>query len=531
MAKFHPFLRKTLTWVVGIFIAIILIITALSYLIQSSALRHYAERQMNRHLKGYTVQVGRAYFHPFTFTLDLRDLILTQNAHPDPPVAAIKALVATVHWRALIRLHVVGDFTIDRPKIYVNLEHVHKEEQSKVPLKQKGWQDALESVYPLKINVFRINDGELTYQDKGPTKPIHVSQVNFVASNIRNIESPDRSYPSPVHLHGKIFEKGKLTLDGHANFLQEPHLGFKGDAEVADMELGYFKPIAERQNISMEKGTLSAKGNVEYAPQITIAHLKSLDIKGVDLNYLHLPQTAAKEQERVQKATQTAKQLSNEPTSRIRVDVLKVKESSFGYVNKTSNPNYRVFVDHMDGSLKNFTNQLEEGPATLEMTGKFMGSGDAKVTGTFRPETKNPDFNLTIAIENTDMTTMGDLFQSYGNFNIERGSFSFFSEMTVKGGQIEGYVKPLFKDLKVTDQRTEKQKSVFHKLYIGVVNSAAKLLENRPREEVATKADISGPVGSPKTNTWQIIMHLLQNAFIKSILPGFEKEVNHPEKK
>ncbi len=530
MAKLSPKLKKVLTWIVGVIIGLILVVTALSYLFHSSALSRYAERQMNHHLKGYTVQIGRAYFHPITFTLDLRDLILSQNANPDPPVANIKGLIATVHWGALIRLRLVGDFTIDRPKLYVNLTNVRKEEESKVPLEKKGWQDALESVYPLKINVFRIYDGELTYQDKGPYKPLHVSRINLTASNIRNIWSPDRTYPSPVRLEGKIFEKGTLTLDGNANFLLEPHLGLKGYVELADMDLGYFKPITTRGNISVEKGTLSAKGNLEYAPGVTIANLKNLEIKGVAVDYLHLPQTATVEQERVQKAAQTAKKLSNEPTAKIRAEILKVKGSSFGYVNKTSNPNYRLFIDNAELTLKNFSNQFEEGPATLDLKGKFMGSGETRVTGTFRPETKNPDFNLNIAIENTEMIAMSDLFRSYGNFDIEGGLFSFYSEMTIKGERVEGYVKPLFKDLKVADRRTENQKSMFHKLYVGVVNSVAKLLENRPRQEVATKADISGPIGSPKTSTWQIITHLIQNAFIKSILPGFEKEVGQTKK-
>lgn len=530
MAKFSSSLGKIGIWILGVIIGIIVLVTALSYLVRIGPLRRYAEYRMNRHLKGYTVQIGRAYFHPFTFTLDLRDVALIQDAHPNPPVANINGLRATVHWGALVKLRLVGDFLIDRPKLYINLVNIQKEEQSKVPLKEKGWQDALESIYPLKINVFRIYDGELTYQDEGPYKPLHLSRVNFEASNIRNIWFPERTYPSPVHLEGKVFDRGKLTLDGHANFLQEPHLGFKGDIELADMELGYFKPITQRRNIYVEKGTVSAKGNIEYAPKVTIVRLKDLGIKGVDVNYLHLPQTASVEQQRVQHAAQTAKELSNEPTSKIRIDVLKVNDSSFGYVDKTSNPNYRLFVDHAEVTLKNFSNQFQEGPATLELTGRFMGSGETRVTGTFRPETKNPDFNLNLAIKDTEMTAMNNLFRAYGNFDVQAGLFSFYSEMTIKGDTVNGYVKPLFKDLKVTDRRTNTQKGLFHKLYVGVVNDLAKILENRPRKEVATKAEISGPIGSPKTSTLQIIINLIQNAFIKSILPGFEKEVGQSQK-
>jgi Domain of Unknown Function (DUF748) len=528
VAKFPFHLRKR-WWILGGIGVFILIIAVLSYFIHSDYLRRYMEQQMNHHLKGYKVTVGRAYFHPIAFSLDLKDLTLIQEAKPDPPVAYIDRLNASVHWREIIRGRLVGDFLIDRPKLYINLKNVLKEEESKVPLKKKGWQEALESIYPLKINVFRIRDGELTYTDEGPYKPLHLSSVNFRATNIRNIRSREHTYPSPVRLEGKIFDKGRLTLKGHANFLLEPHLGFKGDVELADMDLGYFKPITTRRNFSVEKGTLSAKGNLEYAPKTTVVNLKNLEIKGVHVNYLHLPQTAEVEKERVQKAAETAKELSDKPTQKIRVDVLKIKDSSFGYVNKTSNPPYRLFIDHAEVTLKDFSNQFVEGHSTFELKGKFMGTGDTRITGTFRPETKNPDFNLNVAIENTDMTAMSDLFRAFGNFDIKEGLFSFYSELSIKGDRVDGYVKPLFKNMKVYDRRQKEEKSIFHKLYVGLVGGISKLLEN-PRKDVVTKADISGPIGSPKTNTWQIIIKLIQNAFIKSILPGFEKEVSEPEK-
>ncbi len=200
-------------------------------------------------------------------------------------------------------------------------------------------------------------------------------------------------------------------------------------------------------------------------------------------------------------------------------------------VNKTTNPEFRLYFDRLNATLKNFSNQFVEGPATLEVTGKFMGSGDTKVGGTFRSETKSPDFYLNLAIKNTDMTKMQNLFRAYGTFDIKQGLFSFFSELTVKNNQVEGYVKPLFQDMQVTDRRDKEQKSLFHKLYVGLVGGVSKLLENKPREQVATKADISGPLQSPHTSTWQVIVNLLQNAFVKAILPGFEKEVVSESKK
>jgi hypothetical protein len=37
---------------------------------------------------------------------------------------------------------------------------------------------------------------------------------------------------------------------------------------------------------------------------------------------------------------------------------------------------------------------------------------------------------------------------------------------------------------------------------------------------------MSGPVENPQANTWEIVEKLVQNAFFKAILPGFEREVS-----
>jgi len=120
---------------------------------------------------------------------------------------------------------------------------------------------------------------------------------------------------------------------------------------------------------------------------------------------------------------------------------------------------------------------------------------------------------------------MNNLLRVYGNFDVTNGLFSLYSELSVKNGRAEGYIKPLFKDMKVYEGRMDHEKSLFHKLYEGLVAGIAKLLENKPRNEVATKADILGPVDNPQISTWQTVINLVKNAFFKAILPGFEKEI------
>ncbi|HXC62491.1 MAG TPA: DUF748 domain-containing protein, partial [Nitrospiria bacterium] len=175
--------------------------------------------------------------------------------------------------------------------------------------------------------------------------------------------------------------------------------------------------------------------------------------------------------------------------------------------------------------LDNFSNHFSEGIGTVKLTGEFMGTGNTVISGNFRPEGKSSDFDLNIKIERTQMRSMNDLLRAYGNFDVTAGQFSLYSQLAVRNGEVKGYIKPLFKDMKVYDKRQDKEKSAFHKLYERLVGGVAKLLKNTPTDEVATKTEVSGPLENPKFNTGETVVNLIKNSFFKAILPGFEKEV------
>src|SRR6185369_625284 len=135
-----------------------------------------------------------------------------------------------------------------------------------------------------------------------------------------------------------------------------------------------------------------------------------------------------------------------------------------------------------------------------------------------------PDLDLFVKIEESQLTAMNDLLRAYGDFDVSAGVFSLVTEIHIKDDAISGYIKPFFKDMKVYDSRKDKKRGVSHQMYEMLVGGVAKILENRPHQEVATKVDINGSVGKPETSTWQIVGELIKNAFFKAILPSFEKE-------
>ena len=516
-------MRKIVLWTAGTIAVVLILVIALSYAIEGP-LRRKLEADINKSLKGYSVRVGRADFHPIGLSLDLENSTIYQSAHPVPAVAEIPYLSASVHWKALLFGRLVAEFEIDNPKVHVDLRQFVQEAKDKVPMKEKGWQEAVQAIYPLKINHFTIRNGDLTYIDNGPFKPLHVTHLNFVAENIRNVESEEGTYPSPVHAEGVVFERGSVSLDGKADFLAEPHIALNVNARLDQIALGYFEPIAARYKFSVQQGVLSANGSFEYARQGTRIEIRDLRLDQLTADYIHT--TAEAPTKKVAEETgKAAREYSNEPSLEVKVDRVDIRNARLGYVNRAASPAYHVFFTNTDLNLENLSNHFKDGAAHAVAKGKFMGSGPSKMDAAFRADNKGPDFNLDIRIDDTDMRLMNDLLRAYGKFDVVAGRFSFYSELAVRQGKIDGYVKPLFRDMQVYDQRQDREKSLFRKLYEGLVGGLAGLLKNTPRQEVATKVPVSGDIESPQTSTWETVVNLVKNAFFKAILPGFDREV------
>ena len=155
-----------------------------------------------------------------------------------------------------------------------------------------------------------------------------------------------------------------------------------------------------------------------------------------------------------------------------------------------------------------------------------MNDGDATADATFRAgRGKTLDLDLRLHVAPTSLSLLNDLFRAYGKFDVYAGTLEVFSEIGVHKAYMSGYVKPIFKDVEVYDKRQEAQKGFLKKVYEGAVDAAAQLLKNRKHDQVATDISVAGPVGNAKSSLWDTLGGLLENAFIRAILPGFDRQV------
>ncbi len=528
-----PSARRFAVRSLGVALALAVLLFAASFFVDEP-LRRSIERRMNDRLEGYDVRLPKLHVRVFSLSIAIDGLIVRQKAHPEPPVLRIERLTTSVHWRALLSGRLVADVLLERPRVDLDLVQLRQEVKDGVPVNERGWQEALQEVTPLKIDLFRVEDGTVTYVDADPAHPIRMTSLRILANDIRNVQSKPQVYPSPIHAEATLFGSGRGVLDGHADFLAEPYPGFHALFRLDAVPLDALSlPVLAHTAFVLKGGILAARGGLETSPAVRNMRLSDLSLSGMRLDYVQakaLPAEplAVAERPPVKRSAKGKSSPSSDPEWTIRLDKALISASEIGFVNHAKDPAYRVYVSRLEGSVSDLGNRASGARARFDVRGRFLASGETRLTGSFREGAASPDFDLNLRIEGTDMTRMNDLLRAYGKFDVVAGSFSFYSELKARDGNLEGYVKPLFKGMKVYDRRQDRDKTLFRQLYEMLVGGVAGLLKNRERKEVATVATVSGRIDEPHTSGWQIALRLIGNAFFRSILPGFDRELGRP---
>lgn len=521
-----PVTQRTILW--WVLAAALLLIAAIASRHFDEFLRRTLEAKINQRLTGYSVTLGGAHLSPFNLSLTLRDGVIRQEAHPDPPVAAIPRLTASVEWREILRFHLVANAVFDRPIVHVNLPQLREEDKDEMDMEDRGWQDALEAIYPLKFNLVQVRDGDIVYVDEDPKRPFEISHWNLTASNIRNVRSEPGVYPSPVRTDGVLFGTGRGVVEGHMDFLSKPYPGIHALYRLEKVPLERLGMFGERANLELEGGVLDSNGELEYGPKHQEAHIADVTVHGLKLDYVHSTATAAAEKERIAQAAEAVQ--DDQPEMPVKIDRLRLADSVVGWVNRAADKPYRLFVSDADLTVTNVSSGFKEGPAVAELKGAFMGSGAAHAAATFREDNNGPDFDLAVEIEGASLPAINDLLRSYGKLDVVKGTFSVYSEVSIHNRKITGYVKPLIADVDVYDSKQDKKKPVLKKVYEKIAGGLSHILENQPRDEVATVVDLSGTLDDPDSSVWEVVVRLVSNAFVKAILPGFDREMEKARK-
>ncbi len=188
--------------------------------------------------------------------------------------------------------------------------------------------------YPFKINSFTIDDGDVVYIQDAVSPPLHLARLNLTTDNIRNIHALDNVYPSRFHASLVIFDTGRATIDGHANFLEEPFPGARAKYTIQNVPLSAYDPEIRQINVAVSGGKLASDGLLEYSPKVTRVEVNNATVDKVAVGYLHAPSTKQEEKQRVQAAGEQIKKQNNRPAVDISVKEFDLTNSSFSFTDE-----------------------------------------------------------------------------------------------------------------------------------------------------------------------------------------------------
>jgi hypothetical protein len=193
-----------------------------------------------------------------------------------------------------------------------------------------------------------------------------------------------------------------------------------------------------------------------------------------------------------------------------------------------------VYLSKVEGSIDNLTNVRDEtNPliSTVKATALAMDQAKLEFNMTLDPFSYRPSFHMAMRLLGLDVTKINDLAMSYGKFNFKRGWFDLVVEADSKEGQINGYAKPLFRNLKVFSLAEDiKEDNVLQFFWQALVGATTTVFKNFNRDQFGTLVPFSGNLAeATNAGILQAVGNVLRNAFIRAYLPRLENGMEDVE--
>lgn len=213
----------------------------------------------------------------------------------------------------------------------------------------------------------------------------------------------------------------------------------------------------------------------------------------------------------------------------LTINRFEVINGRINYLDFDTEPKVDIHLDSLQVLALNLTNTDDSAkalPSFVSIYARTIGGGILKGAMDLNAMKEIPDFDLDIELTQVDLTQLNDFIAAYGKFDVEKGTFSVFSEVKLLNGQLDGYVKPFLDDVKVLNWEKDKEEGGFFKAaWEAIVGTVKEVGENQPRDQVATQVPLTGNVNQPDADVWKTVINTLKHAFIEAFNKGIEGSV------
>jgi hypothetical protein len=209
-----------------------------------------------------------------------------------------------------------------------------------------------------------------------------------------------------------------------------------------------------------------------------------------------------------------------EPIKRLMpfdINRLRINNGKITFKDFSTKPEVNIALNNvqMDAiNLNNASDNPEKLPSRIYVQALSIGNGQLNLAMKANLMKEIPDLDFDLRFENINMRALNDFFKAYAKVDIEKGNFNLYSEVAVLNGNITGYVKPLFKDLKVIGENDlDKPAEV---LWESMVGFLTEVFENQKKKQFATSVPLEGQIAEVNTPFLPAVWNVFSNAFVEA---------------
>jgi hypothetical protein len=187
-----------------------------------------------------------------------------------------------------------------------------------------------------------------------------------------------------------------------------------------------------------------------------------------------------------------------------------------------------ITATDLDGEIKNLTNVEDSGEesfASFAATATVLETGSAAVEGVANPLAETPTFDVNLTVKGVRLPEVNPWLREYVKADAEAGDFELYTELAAADGKFEGYAKPILQNVDMYSSE-EPEDNPFKRLWEGLVDFAAEILEDEGSEQVAARVPFSGSIEDPEASVLQTVVSVLRNAFVSAFARSLEGSVS-----
>jgi hypothetical protein len=211
-----------------------------------------------------------------------------------------------------------------------------------------------------------------------------------------------------------------------------------------------------------------------------------------------------------------------------RFNTVRVKDGTITFRAPGISTQDALRATHVNGEISNITNVIERDKETFadfRLAGRILDKGTASVSGSVNPLQRSPTFDVNLAVKNVQLPDVNPWLREYIKADAESGEFELYTELAAADGKFKGYAKPIMRKVNIYSSE-EPEKNPLKRLWEGLVEFAANVLENEESGQVAARIPFSGTIKDPEAGVFETIVSVMRNAFVSAFARSLEGSIS-----